>query len=154
MTLVPLAELPEFVRNVRAALKLMPKKGSATIVALVGELGAGKTTFVQTLAADMDITERVVSPTYVLMKKYRVESPRLANGTPRRYTSLVHIDAYRLENPKQFAALRPEEFLLDPECLVVVEWPERLKGVLPAPDLTVTFTATAADGVRDIVMDK
>lgn len=145
MTFVPLPELPEFVRNVRAMLKLLPPKGSATTVWLVGDLGAGKTTFVQTLAREMEVTEDVQSPTYVLMKSYSLPSSRTQYGTKRRFTRLVHIDAYRLTDQSEFAALKPGQFLSDPDTLVMIEWPERIAGALPAPDLTITFTSENAN---------
>lgn len=144
MTSVPLAELPEYVRNVRAMLKLLPAKSAATTVWLIGDLGAGKTTFVQNLAREMEISEDVQSPTYVLMKSYGVPNNRTQFGSLRRFNRLVHIDAYRLEDAKQFAALKSEEFLNDPATLVLIEWPEKVAGALPAPDLTITFTSENA----------
>ena len=67
----------------------------------------------------------------------------------------MHIDAYRLEQSGEFAALKPEQFLNDPEALVVVEWPERVAGALPEPDLTLNFSSEGmAEGERDIEMQK
>ena len=141
MTHVPLAELPEFVRNVRATLKLLPLKTSATVVFLEGDLGAGKTTFVQALARELGITETVQSPTYVLMKIYHTPDDRTHFGSKRRFLTLVHIDAYRLNGAAEFAALRPETFLSDPSALVCVEWPEHALGALPTPDLVLKFSS-------------
>lgn len=141
MTFVPLDELPEYVRNVRAMIKLLPLSTTATTVWLIGDLGAGKTTFVQNMAREMEVQEDVQSPTYVLMKSYSLPDNRIQNGAKRRYNKLVHIDAYRLNDAKEFAALKPEEFLKDPKTLVLIEWPERVAAALPAPDLTVTFTS-------------
>ena len=141
MTFVPLVELPEYVRNVRAMIKLLPQTGAATTVWLIGDLGTGKTTFVQHMAREMEVQEDVQSPTYVLMKSYTLPNNRTQFGTVRRYNKLVHIDAYRLNDAKEFAALMPEQFLQDPQTLVLIEWPERVADALPAPDLTVTFTS-------------
>ena len=139
MTRVALYELPYFARNILSALVLDDHKGTATIMALEGTLGAGKTTFVQALARELGVKDVVQSPTYVLMKTYPLElSGASAN---KKFTRLVHIDAYRLESPEEFDALRPEEFLNDPGCLVVVEWPEKLQEKLPKPDMTLTFSA-------------
>ena len=143
MTVVTSFELPYFARNVLAVLHLREQKNRAFVVTLQGELGAGKTTFVQALAKEMGVTETVQSPTYVLMKSY----PLNYDGFER----LVHIDAYRLENPEQFAALRPEDFLRDPKSLVLIEWPERLGGVLSKPDMRLTFSSDgASEGERYI----
>lgn len=152
MTIVPLAHLPEYVRNVRAALKMSPALPRATIVALRGDLGAGKTTFVQTLAREMGVTMPVLSPTYVLMRTYTLDGKRLPSGEARRFTRLVHIDAYRLERPEQWEQLRPQEFLSDPATLVLVEWPEKVAGALPSPDMTLTFSANGNEAERDITM--
>ena len=141
-----LIELPEFVKRILQSLDHARDK--ATIVALRGDLGAGKTTFTQALARELGITGTVQSPTYVLMKKYEIKkvSP---------FKTLVHIDAYRLEKPEEFAALNPEQFLNDPPCLVVVEWPERLGTALPQPALTLNFSSEgAAEGERFIETQK
>ena len=140
MTFVPLDELPEYVRNVRAMIKLLPEKTMATTVWLIGDLGAGKTTFVQNLAKEMEVSEDIQSPTYVLMKSYLLPNNLTQFGAKRRFNKLVHIDAYRLNNAAEFAALKPEQFLTEPGTLVMIEWPERVAAALPAPDLTITFT--------------
>ncbi|MDE1924884.1 MAG: tRNA (adenosine(37)-N6)-threonylcarbamoyltransferase complex ATPase subunit type 1 TsaE [Patescibacteria group bacterium] len=155
MTHVPLKDLPEFVRNVRAMLKLLPHKNSATLVYLQGELGSGKTTFMQQLGRELGIEVPMQSPTYVLMKTYRIEGERLPNGAPRRFKRLVHIDAYRLNSAAEFAALRPEQFLEDPEALVCIEWPERVAEALPEPDLTIAFSSEGVgEAERNIEMQK
>ncbi len=144
MTHVPLSELPEFVRNVRAMLKLQPHKAGATTVWLRGNLGAGKTTFVQTIAKEYGVTETLQSPTYVLMKSYQILGERTEFGQKRRFTKLVHIDAYRLNSGEEFAALRPSEFLSEPGTVVFIEWPERVEEALPKPDMIIDFTADNA----------
>ncbi len=140
-----LSDLGSVAREVRA--RLPEEKGSAVLVALVGDLGAGKTTFTQALARELGVVATVQSPTYVLMKSYQLpQGDALATGLSKAspFEKLIHIDAYRLESPDQFKALRPEEFLSDPNALIVVEWPERAGGFLPEPDLTVTFSADGA----------
>jgi len=140
MQKVLLSSLPLFAKDVLA--KLAPKN-TATIVALVGDLGAGKTTFVQALGKELGVTETMQSPTYVLMKKYQT--------TNSKFQTLIHIDAYRLENPEEFTALRPEQFLQDPKTLVVVEWPEKVAGALPPADMTINFSSDGAkEGERYI----
>ena len=151
MTLVPLYELPYFAGNVAAALAMLPAKDSATIVTLVGELGSGKTTFVQEFAKKLGIKDVVQSPTYVLMKSYPFEGDRTSFGRPRRYSRLIHIDAYRLESPAEFKTLRPEEFLNDPTALVLVEWPEKLGALLPKADITLTFNAEGVGEMERVI---
>jgi tRNA threonylcarbamoyladenosine biosynthesis protein TsaE len=136
MERVLLKDLADFVKEVLA--RLPRHNNRASVVGLSGELGAGKTTFVQTLAKELGIGETVQSPTYVLMKSYAISS--------HYYTRLVHIDAYRLSNANEFAALKPEQFLNDPHVLVCVEWPEKVDGALPTPDLRLKFSS---DGATD-----
>jgi tRNA threonylcarbamoyladenosine biosynthesis protein TsaE len=142
MTRVALFELSYFARNILASLHMREHHDRAFVVALVGELGAGKTTFVQALAKELGIADVVQSPTYVLMKNYPIDYDGFAK--------LVHIDAYRLESPEEFAALKPEQFLSDPHVLVVVEWPQKLGERLPKPDMVLKFTQDGSPNERDI----
>jgi tRNA threonylcarbamoyladenosine biosynthesis protein TsaE len=150
MTKVALGELTYFVRNVLAMLMLAEPKDTATVVALVGNLGAGKTTFVQTIAKELGVKDVVQSPTYVLMKSYPLELSGPSQETNKKFTKLVHIDAYRLEDPSEFDALYPQEFLSDKGTLVMIEWPEKLGDRLPKPDMTVKFSADEVSDERDI----
>jgi tRNA threonylcarbamoyladenosine biosynthesis protein TsaE len=154
MTLVPIYELPYFVGNVLAALAILPAKDTATLVTLRGELGSGKTTFVQEFARKLGITDIVQSPTYVLMKSYPFSGDRTSFGRPRRYDRLVHIDAYRLLSPEEFDTIKPQEFLSDPRALVLLEWPERVEGRLPKPDLMLKFSSGAGEMERIIEMEQ
>lgn len=148
---VLLKNLSEFAGNVLATIWMQGPKPTATLVALRGDLGAGKTTFVQALATRLGIRDSVQSPTYVLMKTYPLEGPLTTFGEKRRFNRLVHIDAYRLSSAEEFAALKPEQFLQDPKALVVVEWPERVGDALPTADITLNFSSLAAqEGERYI----
>jgi tRNA threonylcarbamoyladenosine biosynthesis protein TsaE len=151
MTLVPIYELSYFVGNVLAALAILPEKSSATILALTGDLGSGKTTFVQEFARKLGIGEQIQSPTYVLMKSYPFVGGRTSFGRPRRYNRMIHIDAYRLETPEEFKSLKPEEFLNDPKALVVIEWPEKAGEYVPKPDIKLTFSAEGVGAMERII---
>lgn len=89
-------------------------------IALHGDMGVGKTTFVQGLAQGFGVTDRVTSPTFSIFSIHR-----------GRTHSLIHLDAYRLENDQQIDSLLLEEFLVGPYCLAV-EWPEKIASWLPA----------------------
>ena len=99
---------------------------NATIIGLSGELGAGKTTFAQAVAKTLGITETVTSPTFVIEKIYEI--PESAKS---RFKHLIHIDAYRLENPNELVRLGFAEISADPANLILIEWAERLGGLLP-----------------------
>ena len=88
-------------------------------LALHGNLGVGKTTFVQGLARGFGITDAVTSPTFTIYNVHRGPG-----------TMLVHLDAYRLENPAQIEDLLLEDFLVPPWCLAV-EWPEKIAAWIP-----------------------
>jgi len=96
-----------------------------TTLALHGNLGVGKTTFVQGLARGLGITEPVTSPTFNI---YTVHHAPRGGGAGGR--TLVHLDAYRLDRPQQVEDLLLEDFLVSPWCLAV-EWPEKIAGWLP-----------------------
>ncbi len=98
-----------------------------SVLALSGDLGVGKTTFVQGLAEAFGIHERVTSPTFTL---YNVHHGR---------RTLVHLDAYRLESPDQVEDLLLEDFLVAPYCLAI-EWPERIAGWLPPDAFRLTLS--------------
>lgn len=94
-------------------------------LALHGNLGVGKTTFVQGLARGFGITEPVTSPTFTIYSVHH------ASGNPgKNARTLVHLDAYRLDRPQQVDDLLLEDFLVSPWCLAV-EWPEKIAGWLP-----------------------
>ncbi len=128
---VPLADLPAFAADVLARL---PRKSSgASLVALSGDLGAGKTTLVQALSRALGVEEPVVSPTYVLMKSYPLKH--------QRWERLIHVDFYRLEKPEELEPLKLGEVLADPKNFVCLEWPERAEGKLPNPDLALRLSS-------------
>lgn len=127
-TIRDLDELDRFAREVLARI---PERTEAPVIALSGELGAGKTAFTKSLAKALGVAEQVLSPTFVLMKFYEIPGGR--------FRRLVHIDAYRFDDPSEFAALRFGEIVKDSRTLVVIEWPERLAENLSNDRMTLTF---------------
>lgn len=103
---------------------LAPMLVSGDVVSLSGDLGAGKTTFVQGLAAAMGVRTRVTSPTFALVHEYH-----------GRYR-IVHVDVYRLDSWQEVFDLGFEE-LIDPEAVMLVEWGEALAPLLPRSHLAV-----------------
>ncbi len=103
----------------------------ACILVLSGDLGAGKTTFVQALARILGVTDVVQSPTFTIMKQYQT-----AHETVKR---LVHMDAYRIEDIRELAPLRFREILNTPAVLFCIEWGERIQSALPTPAIFLTI---------------
>lgn len=96
------------------------------VVALSGDLGAGKTIFVQGAARALGVTARVTSPSFVLVREYQGRLP------------ILHIDVYRIGNLQELVDLGYEEFL-DPNWVVFIEWGDALGSLLPAEYLLVEF---------------
>jgi len=95
----------------------------AAVVALSGDLGAGKTTFTKFFAKHLGIREKVSSPTFVILKKYPLKK--------RKYKYFYHVDAYRLKNEKELLHLGWEEIINNKEHLIFIEWPENVSKVIP-----------------------
>jgi tRNA threonylcarbamoyladenosine biosynthesis protein TsaE len=98
----------------------------ATVITLSGDVGAGKTTFVQAAAHALGIEEPVRSPTFIIMQIFELPIP-MQGG----FTRLVHIDAYRLKNASELEALGWRELIADPQNLIFIEWPEQVPGAVP-----------------------
>lgn len=134
--------LNEFEHIARSfAETLAPVAGKAVVVTLSGELGAGKTTFVQTIAKYFGVSIPVTSPTFMLEKIYP-----LSNAP---FSTLVHLDAYRLEKGSDLVPLRLPERYADSGTLVMIEWPERVADALP-PDVRAVRIVHNADDSRAI----
>lgn len=108
------------------------------VIELVGDVGAGKTTFVRGLAAGMGVTETVQSPSFTINRVYET-------GDGRR---LVHYDFYRL-NDAGIMANELGEAMLDDKAVVVIEWADAVANILPDERLTLTIQ-TNADDTRTI----
>ncbi len=102
-------------------------------ICLYGDLGSGKTTFVQGLAKSLGITARIVSPTFVLMRNYPIVSKN------KNLRMLYHVDLYRLENAADKESLGQEELWNDQGNVVVIEWPEKIQELLPSERMGIYF---------------
>ena len=96
------------------------------VVALSGDLGAGKTTFTKACGEVLGITETIVSPTFVIAKFYEIPNLEEGSGENFPWKQFVHIDAYRLESWSELEKLGFAEVFDDPETLVFIEWPEQV----------------------------
>jgi len=129
--------LDETLQIVKKFLNSINGEGKATTVAFYGDLGSGKTTFIQFLAKEMGIEESATSPTFVIQKTYEVPLKPSGLGQEKKFDKLVHIDAYRLESGGELSHLRFEETLSEPNTLICIEWPFNVEGVIPENSLKV-----------------
>lgn len=107
------------------------------IVALKGDLGAGKTTLVRALLRGLGYAGRVPSPTYTLLEHYELDG-----------LTLVHLDLYRLASSEEFEYLGVRDWLSDPAVWLFVEWPERAPALLEKADLVLDLAIIGPQGRR------
>lgn len=112
-------------------------------VALTGELGAGKTAFVQALGRALGVRERITSPTFTIMHLHG------AGLRGKAIRHLAHVDAYRLASAKAFRDIGALDYLGRPDTVSAVEWAERVKRILPHG--TVWMRISSAGGERRII---
>lgn len=115
-------EIPKISEKILDKIIKM-KKDKARIVALSGNLGAGKTTLTQELGKQLGIKENIISPTFVIMKIYKINSSKYKSY----FKQLVHIDAYRLESSNELLKIGWKELEGDKRNLIIIEWPENVK---------------------------
>jgi tRNA threonylcarbamoyladenosine biosynthesis protein TsaE len=113
------------------------KNGQATVVALHGDLGAGKTTFTKQLAKDLGITETVTSPTFVIQKSFSVPAEFLEKTNP--FKKLIHIDTYRIDLQDELIKLGWSENISLAENIIAVEWPENIPDIFPENTIHLYF---------------
>lgn len=141
----------------------------ALVLALQGELGAGKTTFIQSLAKALGVKEKILSPTFVILKRFTIYPLRPPASTSQgrgeasdlcplasldhardkslgvKFKNFYHLDCYRIENMNDLAGLGFEEILKDKKNLVVIEWAERIKTALPKDAVWMEFEHRGED---------
>jgi tRNA threonylcarbamoyladenosine biosynthesis protein TsaE len=108
--------------------------GKAVIFGLRGELGAGKTTFIQGFAEGLKVKEKILSPTFVIINRYGISLKGLSN--------FYHFDCYRIEDEKEMDNLGFGQIISNPENIVCIEWSENIKGVLPEDITMIDFSVT------------
>ena len=110
------------------------------LIALAGDLGAGKTTLAQAICAGYGVTEPVTSPTFALVHRY--DAPR---------SPVYHLDLYRIERPSELVNLGWDEITLS-HALVIVEWPERAGDLIPAGHVAIDLEYAPSDPERRVLL--
>jgi tRNA threonylcarbamoyladenosine biosynthesis protein TsaE len=130
-----LSEMSKFAKGFLS--NIVPANDHATIYGLSGDLGSGKTAFVKEVAHHLGLNkENITSPTFVIEKIYKLSSFAARHSSFKR---LIHIDAYRLEDPKELLNLGWEEISSNRENLIMIEWPEIVAEILPEHTRTIYF---------------
>lgn len=107
------------------------KADSACILALVGDLGAGKTTFSKTFLHQLGVKQHVQSPTFSIINSYDIAH----NG----FEKIFHIDTYRIEDLKELEVLHIEDVFNNPKHIVVIEWADKIKELIPKDSVWMHF---------------
>lgn len=110
-----------------AAEKLLKKIKRGVVIGLSGDLGSGKTAFVKGVARALKIKETIISPTFILMRRYSI---------PKTDGALLHIDAYRLNTYKELKLFLPKNLS---NTIVFLEWPEQIPALFKKIDKRIRF---------------
>lgn len=108
-----------------------PTKKQAFVLGLVGDLGGGKTTFLQGFAKGLGIKPRITSPTFVIVKKFPISNSQFLN--------FYHIDCYRIKKPREILGLGFKEAFSNPQNIITVEWAKRIRRILPKNVIILKF---------------
>ncbi len=118
------------------------KEKNAVVLALEGVLGAGKTTFTQGFAEGLDMKEDITSPTFVILKEYKIKAKSKKSKVKSHDKSLerfYHIDCYRLKDESDLDSIGFFEILKDPKNIILIEWAGKIKKALPKKYTSIKF---------------
>ncbi len=104
---------------------------TAIVLGLQGNLGGGKTTFLQGFARGLGIKDKILSPTFVILKRFQVPG--------FRFNDFYHIDCYRLKDEKDILELGFKDIIKDARNIVAIEWPEKIRKALPKGVILIKF---------------
>ncbi len=141
-----ISKSPEDTANIgfEYVRKLSPHSINATVIGLKGDLGSGKTVFMQGVAKHFKIDEKITSPTFVLQKIYRIEN--------KLFRNLIHIDAYRLHSGHELKYLGWDHIASEPSNVIFVEWPDKIMDIFPQNSKTIRFRSVN-EMTREIEQD-
>jgi tRNA threonylcarbamoyladenosine biosynthesis protein TsaE len=120
----------------KKVLKIKRKK-KAQVLGLEGDLGGGKTTFLKGFAKGLGIKQKILSPTFVIMRKFKIRVDSCSNSC--RFVYFYHIDCYRIKNPKEILNLGFKEIISNPKNIVAVEWADRISKIMPKNTIWIIF---------------
>ena len=124
------------------------------IVAFYGKMGAGKTTFIKALCAELGVNDEVTSPTFALVNEYSIPTSQ-KEASPvggRLEGAIFHFDFYRIKRLEEVYDLGYEDYFYRKDALCLIEWPELIEELLPDDTLRVEISEEA-DGTRKLIID-
>jgi len=125
------------------------------ILALEGDLGAGKTTLIKGIARGLRIKKAITSPTFVLMKVYNADIADRNGLRGSRIKKFIHIDAYRLKDEKGLVEIGIGDYLGERDSVVVIEWAERVKKLFRGKKiLKIKLELGKKEDERKIILKK
>ena len=124
-------ETQKIAKSVVRAILTEKNKGRATVVALYGDLGGGKTTFTQGVAKALGVKETVPSPTFIIERIYKIKK--------FHFMHFIHIDAYRFKNETELQNIGWDGMLKNPKNFIMIEWADKVENVIPKDALKIYF---------------
>lgn len=119
----------------------------AVIIGLSGELGSGKTTFLKGFAKGLGIKEKILSPTFIIMRKFSIRNSK--------FQTFYHFDCYRLKKASELLNLGFKKIISEPKNIICLEWLEKMRKILPQNTLIIKFDfidlKTRKIGIKNIV---
>ena len=141
-------------QTIQLGKKLAQAIKSGQIIGLAGELGAGKTQFVKGLAQGFGIKNIITSPTFVLLKFYKIQNSKFPGLAKRsgagKIQNLAHIDCYRLDKPEELLDLGWDELVNNPNNIIVIEWADKIKSIMPKNTQWINFKTGKKENQRII----
>lgn len=130
-------ETKEVGKKIADKLAMTGTDPVSNVLALEGDLGSGKTTFVQGLAKGLGIKQRIISPTYIIVRKYDLK----LKAKNSKLKTFYHVDLYRLEDniEKEIENLGLKEIWSDSKNIVVIEWAEKIRNLVPKGAMWIKF---------------
>ncbi len=132
----------------------------ALVIGLEGDLGGGKTTFIQGFAKGLGVKEKILSPTFVILKRFKIYPVKSREEGAKQFNRMktqkfkifYHLDCYRIQAPKELLDLGFREIVSKPENIVVIEWADRVKKILPKNTIFLKFNFIGKNS-REIVIN-